>query len=139
MDVAALAALAGNTLVTVAVTDAWEDVRHKIARLFGCGQPDPQAERRLDATRGLLATAKPAELSQVQVAEAVRWESRFADLLAEHPEAVAELTDLVKDLTAALPTGGGNVANTISGGTLHGPVLMGRDFTFRNPGSALGA
>jgi len=136
MDVAALAALAGGALVTAAVTDAWEDVRHKIAGLFGRGQPDQQAEHRLDATRKLLAAAKPGELGQAQAAEAARWESRFADLLANHPDAMPELAALVKDLTAALPAGGGNVTNTISGGALHGSVLMGRDFTFTNPGSA---
>ena len=45
MDISSLVALAGNTLVAAAVTDAWEDVRQKIARLFGRGQPDPGAER----------------------------------------------------------------------------------------------
>ena len=135
MDVAALAALAGSALVTAAVTDAWEDVRNKIARLFGRGQLDQQAERRLDATRELLTPAESAELEQLQVAEAARWESRFADLLANHPDAMSELAALVKDLTAALPADSGNVTNTISGGTLHGPVLMGRDFTITNPGS----
>jgi len=37
MDVAALAALAGSTLVSAAVAYAWEEARRKVARLFGRG------------------------------------------------------------------------------------------------------
>ena len=36
----ALATLAGNTVVTAAVTDAWEAARDKFARLLGRGDPD---------------------------------------------------------------------------------------------------
>ena len=35
----ALAALAGNTVVTAAVTDAWESTRKGFARLLGRGDP----------------------------------------------------------------------------------------------------
>jgi hypothetical protein len=35
----ALAALAGNTVVTAAVTDAWESARKGFARLLGRGDP----------------------------------------------------------------------------------------------------
>jgi hypothetical protein len=51
MDLDVLAALAGSTLVTVAVTDTFETVRHKVARLFGHGKPAAAIERRLDETR----------------------------------------------------------------------------------------
>jgi hypothetical protein len=58
-----LAALAGNTLVAAAVTDAWESARHKTARLFGRGQQDPATERRFNATRERLTAelAGPAK------------------------------------------------------------------------------
>ena len=52
-DLVALTALAGNTVVAAAATDAWESVRSGVARLFGRGGPE-QAElagRRLDETR----------------------------------------------------------------------------------------
>jgi hypothetical protein len=138
MDVAALAALAGNALIAAAATDAWEDVRRRVVALFSRGQLDGQAERRLDATRELLASAKPVDLEKAQATEAARWETRFADFLADHPDAAAELTALVENLTAALATGQASVVNTISGGILNGPVLMGRDFTITNPGSVTG-
>lgn len=103
MDVAALVALAGNALVTAAVTDAWEDVRQKVARWFGRGQPDPQLERRLDATRRQLTAVAPADLVQAQAAEATAWQTRFADMLADHPESAGELDALVRDIVASIP------------------------------------
>lgn len=103
MDVATLVALAANALVTAAVTDAWEDVRHKIARLFGRGEPDTQIERRLDATREQLAAADPAELERVQAVQAAQWTTRFGDLLADHPDAEPELRALVVKIQAMMP------------------------------------
>jgi len=103
MDVAALVALAGNTLVTAAVTDAWEDVRGKVARLFGRGKPDSDTVRRLDATRGQLELLAPPELQQVREDLARRWAGRFADLLDDYPEAEAELRSLVEEIRAQVP------------------------------------
>jgi hypothetical protein len=99
MMVEALVATAGSALVQAMVTDGWEGVRHKVARLFGRGEPDPAIERRLDATRQELAAASPAELSAVQAALAAQWQTRFADLLADRPEAEAGLAGLVGELT----------------------------------------
>jgi hypothetical protein len=127
MVLAALAATAGNALVQALVTDGWEGVRRRVAQLFGRGKPDPQIERRLDATRLQLTEAPPGELAGAKQAQAAQWRVRFADLLADHPDAEAELRTLVEQLAAAQP-GGGNVTNTISGGT-QGTVLMGRDFS----------
>jgi hypothetical protein len=55
----ALAALAGNTVVTAAVTDAWESTRKGFARLLGRGDPDKTeaAERRLEETHDQLIQA----------------------------------------------------------------------------------
>lgn len=123
----ALATLAGQTLVTAAVTDAWESFRAKVARLFGRGEPDPQVGSRLDATHEQLSAAGPDGLADAQAEHASRWRTRFADLLADDPEAEAGLRSLVEEMREKLP--GGTVTNTISGGTQHGPVFMGRDFT----------
>jgi hypothetical protein len=85
--VIALAAMAAAALVQAMVTDGWEGVRHKVARLFGRGQPDAAIERRLDATRDQLTAATPGDLEKVRAALAAQWETRFADLLADHPDA----------------------------------------------------
>jgi hypothetical protein len=128
LDTNALATLAANTIVAAAVTDAFEGLRARVARLFGRGDLDPSAKRRLDATRERLAVAAPGELDDARAAQARQWATRVADLLADHPEAAAELQDLIGEFRSALPDEGGSVRNTISGNVSHGPVLMGRDF-----------
>jgi hypothetical protein len=128
MDIDALAALAANTIVATAVTDAFEAVRAKVAQIFGRDKPDPGVQRRLDTTRQQLAAAAPGALESAQATQARQWEARFADLLVDHPEAAAELQALLAEFKALSPGTGGNVTNTISGTILDGPVLMGRDF-----------
>lgn len=105
MDISSLVALAGNTLVAAAVTDAWETARHGFARLFGRGKPDPVTERRLEATRSQLDAAPPADLEQVQANLARQWALRLADLLEEDPDTEADLRVLVQEIQAALPAG----------------------------------
>lgn len=138
MDIASLVTLAGNALVAVAVTDAWETARHKIARLFGRGQPDPVTERRLDATHARLATAVPADLSRVQAGLAGQWATRLADLIDDHPDAESELRILVKEIRELLSVervaagdhsvaAGGDVSikadrASVAAGVIHGNV-----------------
>jgi hypothetical protein len=128
MDLDSLAALAGNTLVTTAVTDTFETMRHRVARIFGRGKPDTGTERRLDATRQQLTGTAPGALERVQAAQTAQWQTRFADLLADHPKAATELRALLAELQSTVPEVGGAVTNTISGSMVNGPVLMGRDF-----------
>jgi hypothetical protein len=129
--VVALAAMAAAALVQAMVTDGWEGVRHKVARLFGRGQPDVAIERRLDATRDQLTAATPGDLETVQTALAAQWEIRFADLLADHPEAEAELAALVKEIKPTVMAtdhsvaAGGNVTATAKGGGVAANVLHG--------------
>jgi hypothetical protein len=129
--VIALAAMAAAALMQAMVTDGWEGIRHKVARLFGRGQPDGAIERRLDATRDQLTAATPGDLEQVQAALAAQWETRFADLLADHPDAGAELAALVKDIKPAVTaTGhsvaaGGNVTATAKSGGVAANVVHG--------------
>jgi len=128
MDIDALAALAGNTIVAATVTDAFEGLRTKVARIFGRDKSDSRIERRLDETRQQLNAVTPEELGSTQASQARRWETRFADLLADHPEATVELQALIAELRPDVPNAGGNVTNTMSGTVHGGPVLMGRDF-----------
>jgi hypothetical protein len=128
VDIDALTALAGNTIVAAAVTDAFEGMRAAVARLFGRDRPDAVIQRRLDETRQQLATTAPGQLEGARATQVHRWEARFQDLLADHPEAAEELGALVAELRSAAPDTSGNVTNTISGTVLGGSVLMGRDF-----------
>jgi hypothetical protein len=140
--VVALAAMAAAALVQAMVTDGWEGVRHKVARLFGRGQPDVAVERRLDATREQLTAAAPGDLETVQAALAAQWETRFEDLLADHPDARPELAALVKEIkptvaasdhsvaaagnVTATAEGGGVAANVIHGDVRQGPTRPGQ-------------
>jgi hypothetical protein len=129
--VIALAAMAAAALVQAMVTDGWEGVRHKVARLFGRGQPDVTIERRLDATRDQLTAASAGDLETVQAALAAQWETRFADLLADHPDAGAELAALVKDIRPTVTAtdhavaAGGNVTATAQDGGVAANVIHG--------------
>jgi hypothetical protein len=132
-----LTALAGNALVQAMVTDGWDGVRHKIARLFGRGRPDPTIERRLDTTRAQLAAAVSSELGQLQAAVAAHWQVRFADLLADYPDAADELDAVVQEMTATIgPVGdhsaaaGRDIAARADHGSVavnvaHGPITVG--------------
>jgi hypothetical protein len=60
--------------------------------------------------------------------QARQWETRFADMLADHPEAAAEPQALLAEFKALSPDTDGRITNTISGTVLNGPVLLGRDF-----------
>lgn len=74
----ALAALAGNTVVAAATTDAWEAARRGIARLLGRGDPSRTevAERRLAETRELLMGAVGQDLERARAGQAERWAGR---------------------------------------------------------------
>lgn len=142
MDMASLAALAGNAMVTAAVTDAWEDLRQKVARLFGRGTPDPAIERRLEETRQRLDAASAPDVERVKAEVAGQWRTRFADLLADYPDAVCELDALVREVSVSLSAvadhsaaagrdmiaradRGGVAANVVHGDVSAGPTKPG--------------
>lgn len=103
----ALAALAGNTIVAAASTDAWEAAKRKLARLLGRGDPGREqlAEGRLEETRQQLAGMGEQDREKAQADLARVWQVRLADLLAEDPAAEAELRALVEEIRAQLPAG----------------------------------
>ena len=103
----ALAALAGNTVVTAATTDAWEAARRGFARLLGRGdlQRTAVAERRLGQTHEQLTGVTGADLESAQAALEAQWVMRLADLLEEDPGIEDDLRGLVKDIRTALPPG----------------------------------
>jgi hypothetical protein len=134
----ALAALAGNTVVTAAVTDAWETARKGFARLLSHGDPDKKklAEQRLAETHAQLAGAQGADLERVRAALEAQWVMRLADLLEEAPGVEADLRALVEEIQTQLPAGmtsaadhslaaGGDVNITASGGGVAAGVIHG--------------
>ena len=105
--VLALAALAGNTVVTAAVTDAWESARKGFARLLGRGDPDKtqRAEERLAETHDRLTQAAGEDAEQTRAALEAQWVTRVRDPLEEDPGVEADLRTLVQEIQAQLPAG----------------------------------
>jgi hypothetical protein len=103
----ALAALAGNTVVAAASTDAWEAARRGFARLLGRGDPGRTevAERRLAETHEQLTRRAGTDLEAARSALEAQWVTRLADLLEEDPGVEADLRTLVQEIQAALPAG----------------------------------
>jgi hypothetical protein len=141
----ALAQFAGQTVAAAAITDVWEAVRDRFARLLGRGDTrrTQVAEQWLVQTHHQLTTAPSAELEQGRAAQAQRWAGRFADLLDEDPGIEAELRALVEEVAAQLPAAavsaadhsvaaGRDVNITASGGGTAAGVIHG-NMTPPNP------
>jgi len=109
----AVAQFAGQTVAGAAITDVWEAVRGRFARLLGRGdaRKTQVAEQWLAQTRQQLTTAPGSELEQARRAQAERWAGRFADLLDEDPGIEAELRALVEEVAAQLPAGAVSAAD----------------------------
>jgi hypothetical protein len=103
----ALAALAGNTVVAAATTDAWEAARHKFTRLLGRGDArrEQLAAGRLEETCEQLTRSQGEALNRARAVLATQWATRLADLLEEDPRVEADLRALVKEIRAGLPAG----------------------------------
>jgi hypothetical protein len=134
----ALAAMAGNTVVAAATTDAWEAARRGFARLLGRGDAKREqlADRRLEKTRQELAGLSGQELETARTELARAWQVRVADLLEEDPGVEAELRAVVEEVRAQLPAGvvsavdhavaaGGDLSISASEGALAAGVIHG--------------
>jgi hypothetical protein len=130
----ALAQWAGQTVAAAAVTDVWESVRGRVARLLGRGdsRKNDVAEGWLAQTREQLIAAAPgAELERAREAQAERWAGRFADLLDEEPALELELRMFVQEVASQLPTGAVSAAGH--------SVAAGRDVTITASGGGIAA
>jgi hypothetical protein len=139
-----LAQFAGQTVAAAAITDVWESVRGRIARLLGRGDDRKTrvAEGWLAQTRQQLTAVGP-DAAQAQQAAEQRWAGRFSDLLDEDPSVAHELRALVDEVVARLPAGavtasaysvaaGRDVHVTATGGGTAAGVIHG-NVTPRNP------
>jgi hypothetical protein len=133
-----LAQFVGQTVAAAAITDVWESVRGRFARLLGRGDTrrTEVAEGWLAQTRDQLTAAGSGTVEQVRQAAAERWAGRFADLLDEDPAIETELHALVEEVAARLPVdavsaegysvaAGRDVRITASGGSVAAGVIHG--------------
>jgi hypothetical protein len=122
--------LAGRTIVAAVATDAWDVCKRGFARLLGRGDPKKERlqEQRLEETRQLLAGTGS---EQARDAQAVAWKTRLEDLIADNPDAEAELRALVQEIQAQLPDGTVSAADHA--------VAAGRDVNISASGSGIAA
>ncbi|WP_163016999.1 hypothetical protein [Streptomyces chartreusis] len=102
----ALAGTAGTTVVTLLATDAWGQTRRGVTTLWRRFRPESAEEidGLLSRSREVLAAGGDPDSVESE------WQLRLGTLLAQHPEAAAELSSLLENLTVG-PSGQG-----ISGG-----------------------
>jgi hypothetical protein len=107
----ALASTGGTALVTAMVTDGWEGVRARFARLFGRGDAK-QAEAvagRLDQSRAALAGLAGPDLERALAEQQVIWRARLGDLLEQDPAVEQEVRALVTEVRAQVTGSAGSV------------------------------
>ena len=107
----ALASTGGTALVTAMVTDGWEDVKGKFARLFGRGKVKEAeaAAAQLEQSRAALAGLAGADLERIRAEQEVVWRTRLGDLLEQDPAAETELRRLVTAVRAQVGGSAGRV------------------------------
>ncbi|MDX3383429.1 hypothetical protein PV682_18430 [Streptomyces niveiscabiei] len=133
-ELVALAGTGATTIVGLMATEAWDQVRQRVVRLFARGEAGGADAMDGEFTASRTALVAAPEEETADVTASVRM--RLRRLLAENPEAAEELRLLVEEFT---PAQNASVRNTISGGIFNGPVLMGRSFentTFDSGGAS---
>ena len=101
----ALAGAGAMALVEAIATDTWQAARTGFAGLFG---RDGDSRRsaiaaQLDEDAATVARAGGTEVDQVRQELLPVWQRRLVQLLEQHPEAEAELRELVTTVNEGLP------------------------------------
>ncbi|MES4904899.1 MULTISPECIES: hypothetical protein [unclassified Streptomyces] len=92
----ALAGTAGTTVVTLMVTDAWEQTRRGVVSLWQRFRPQEAEE-----VDGLLSRSREALLTGQERADIEsEWQLRLGALLAQHQEAMTALSSLLNELSS---------------------------------------
>ena len=107
----ALASTGGSALVTAMVTDGWEGMKARFARLFGRADAK-QAEAaagRLEQSRAELAGLSGPALERGRAEQEIVWRTRLGDLLDQDPSAEPELRALVAEVQAQVVGSAGRV------------------------------
>ncbi|MGW9205928.1 hypothetical protein ACWGR4_02915 [Embleya sp. NPDC055664] len=126
-----LAASGATTMVGLMVSESWTQARNRLTAFFTRTGSEPSTtEHELDAAQGELTTAR-AEGNDIVAADIeAEWRTRLRRALQSDPTAAADLQALLDELTPLIGTPTTTqVTNTITGGTQHGPVLQGHNFS----------
>lgn len=102
-QLAALSAGASSTLVTLMVTDGWQQARDGVVRLWRQFRPEAAADvaEALDTVRAAVLAGRAAAAPVDEVALREEWARRIGDLLAAGADAEAALRAALAEWQAA--------------------------------------
>ncbi|MFJ4411757.1 hypothetical protein [Streptomyces sp. NPDC088910] len=153
-ELAALAASGATQVVTLMASDAWTQVRDRLARFLARGSGGSAGAAAEDGTAAddgttgaaVRAGDETAALDELQLSRAeltaardsgdadaaadieAGWRTRLRRVLRDDPAAAAELRLLLEELAPAPGRGSVSVVNnTVNDGVFHAPVIQGRD------------
>ncbi|WP_079122818.1 hypothetical protein [Streptomyces abyssalis] len=104
----ALTTLAGTgagALVAAMATDVWQGARGAVVRLYRRGGEEQQAAVEGQLHHHDLIVQRADDPDQARQLLLGQWQRDFARLLDDHPDAAAELSDLVEQIRRELPQG----------------------------------
>jgi hypothetical protein len=129
-ELAGLAASGASTLVGLMVSDAWAQVRGRLAGFFGRGEEEPAVAEELTLSRAELVAARSAGDEEAAADIEAAWRSRLRRELRVNPAAVPELRLLLAELAPQADDGPAVVVrNSFSGTVEHGSVVQGQNFS----------
>ncbi|MFC1418119.1 hypothetical protein [Streptacidiphilus cavernicola] len=127
-ELAGLVGSGATTIVGLMATDLWTQTRDRIGRLFARGADPAAVTADLEASRTELVAARQAGDETAVADVEAEWRSRLRRVLQSDPAAAAELRALLDEVGQGPAEQQGTVVNnTLSGGVVHGTVIMGRD------------
>ena len=127
-ELAALASSGATTLVGLMISDGWAQTKVRIVNLFARGSSEQAGEitAELDAAQSQLvaATGRPDET--VTAGLEAEWRSRFKKLLANDPQSVSELREILNELDPEADRGQASVhgIKMVAKATGHGRVYQ---------------
>ncbi len=128
-ELVALAGSGASTLVGLMVSDGWEQVRRRVARLLARDGDEASAEAELERSRDGVVAARDAGDEDGEADYRDEWSARLRRFLRNDPQAARELFALLAELGPPPERDTGGVHNTISGDVRHSMVVQGRDFS----------
>ncbi|MFE9461837.1 hypothetical protein [Streptomyces californicus] len=125
-ELTALAASGATTFVGLMATEAWSQVRGRLARFLGRGADDEVVDAELEESRAELAAARAEDDEEAAADIEAAWRNRLRRTLRADPGAAGELRAILEELAPQQPAGPAVAINhnTISGGHYNAPVIM---------------
>ncbi|WNF25530.1 hypothetical protein RI138_01205 [Streptomyces sp. C11-1] len=125
-----LAASGATTVVGLMATEAWTQVRGRLARFLSRGEDTDAVDAELEESRAELTAAR-ADADEATAADIeAEWRTRLRRALRANPEAAEELRTLLDELAPLQPSAPTvSVSNSVSGGTQYAPVVQGQNIS----------